>query len=128
MLGLWVIAYFVVGNVNMPLGSRDIVTEKDGARITHKSSNITIVSSKVIARPYLIDVIGTLKNIGDAPARHTSLVVNLFDKDGNFIYQCKGYLSEVIQPDSESHFKIDCHSITEEIYQGYSTYKIKVTR
>lgn len=128
MLGVWVIAFFVVGNFNLPVGSRKIVTETEGARISQMASNLTIVSSKAIARPYLIDVIGTLKNVGNAPARHTELVADLFDKDGNFIYQCKGWLSEEIEPGAESHFKIDCHGITEEIYQGYKTYKIKVTR
>lgn len=128
MLGIWAVAFFVIGNVNIPVGSKEIVTETEGARITQKASSITILSSKVIARPYLIDVIGTLKNIGDAPARHTELVADLYNEEGSFIYQCKGWLSEVIQPGSEANFKIDCHSITEEIYQGYSSYKIKVTR
>ena len=128
MLGIWVVAFFVIGNVNIPVGSKEIVTEIEGASINQKASSITILSSKVIARPYLIDVIGTLKNIGDAPARHTELVADLYNEEGGFIYQCKGWLSEIIQPGSEANFKIDCHSITEEIYQGFSSYKIKVTR
>ncbi|HEY3487627.1 MAG TPA: FxLYD domain-containing protein [Gammaproteobacteria bacterium] len=127
MLGIWV-AIFVFGNFTVPLGSKEIVTETQGARISQMASDLTIVSSKAIVRPYLIDVIGTLKNIGDAPARHTELVADLFDKDGSFIYQCKSWVSEEIQPGAESHFKIECHGITEEIYQGYKTYKVKVTR
>lgn len=127
MLGVWVIAIFAVGNL-IQVSSREIVTESKGARIGRMSSNLKIVSSRAIARPYNIEVIGTLKNIGDAPARHTELVADLFDQNGQFIYQCKGWLSEVIEPDAESHFKVDCHGITEEIYQGYKTYKIKVTR
>lgn len=128
ILGIWAIAFFVIGNVNIPVGSKEVIAETEGSRVNQKASSITILSSKVIARPYLIDVIGTLKNVGDAPARNTELVADLYNKYGDFIYQCKGWLSEVIQPDAEANFKIDCHSITDEIYQGYSSHKIKVTR
>ncbi len=127
-LGAWAIFHLFIVNDFQPDQSDSAVVILDDSRAKRLSSNLTILDSNVIVRPYLIDVIGTLKNNGDAPARHTELLVDLFDENGVFIYQCKSWLSQIIQPGGEENFKIDCHTITEEIYQSYSSYKVKVVR
>ena len=127
-LGMWVIAFFVAGKLNLPEGTKGTISEGESARPENKAKNIEVLSSKAIARPYLIDVIGTLKNNGNNPVSHTELVADLYSKDGEFIYQCQTWLSDAIPPNGQVNFKISCHGITEDIYQGYSSYKLKVGR
>ena len=127
-LGVWVIAVFVAGKVNLPEKSVDTVAGDKQVVTERKEKSAEIISSKAITRPYLIDVIGTLKNNGTRPLQHTEVVADLFGKNGEFIYQCKTWISETIPVGAQANFKVSCHGITEEIYQGYSSYTLKVSR
>lgn len=94
--------------------------------VEKKSSSVTIISSEAIVKSPYIDFFGTLKNTSKVAVSDVSIVVDMFDEKGKFIYQCDKTLSEVIQTDSEAYFKVNCFLIPKEIFEGYSAYKIRV--
>ncbi len=126
MLGIWFITIFVINNASLPLKPSIATSEIEGVRATPKRSNVEIASSKVITQPYQIEIIGTLVNNGELSAEFTEVTADLFDADGNFIYQCNTHLMVKIEAGDNVNFKVSCHGITKEIVHDYSTYKLRV--
>ncbi|ARD45608.1 hypothetical protein A3Q33_15755 [Colwellia sp. PAMC 21821] len=129
-LGVWFLFTFVLSNIrypNSPISAEsESIIEANSSKV--KSSKIEILSSKSISRPYLIDIIGTLKNTGDLSTNGVNLKVDLFDEDKNFIFQCETWLSDEIAPEKSVNFKVGCHGINEDIYKNFSSYKLKASR
>jgi hypothetical protein len=129
-LGVWFLFTFVLSNIRYPnspiaAGSESIIEAKSNKV---KSSKIAILSSKSISRPYLIDIIGTLKNTGELSTSGINLKADLFDENNNFIFQCETWLSDEIAPEQSLNFKVGCHGINEDIYKSFNSYKLKASR
>ncbi|GAA59064.1 hypothetical protein P20652_0923 [Pseudoalteromonas sp. BSi20652] len=129
-LGVWFLFTFVLSNIRYP--NSPIAAESESVMVANstkvKSSKIKIISSKSISRPYLIDIIGTLKNTGDLSTSGVNLKADLFDENNNFIFQCETWLSDEIAPDQSLNFKVGCHGINEDIYKNFGSYKLKASR
>lgn len=56
------------------------------------------------------------------------LTADLYDKNSVFLYQCDTYLAQAVKPNESTHFKVDCHGVTQEIYEKYHSFKLQVVR
>ena len=53
-----------------------------------------------------LDVLGRLKNMGRHTWDSVTVEVEIFDKDGKFLDETSGYVSAILSPGAEEHFRL----------------------
>ena len=52
--------------------------------------------------------------------------VELFDKQGDFIYTCDGSSINTLKPNDSKNIKTSCHGVSRSIVENIDTYSIKI--
>ena len=71
-------------------------------------------------------VIGVVANKGKDAWDSLDLEVELFDKDGNFVYECSEYLHGTLYAGNEENFVVHCSRCEKSPIPSFDTYKIKI--
>lgn len=67
---------------------------------------------------------GTIENLGPDSDRYMNIYADLFNKDGEFIFQCQTQFQEPLRHGEKQNFLIGCHSLPPEIVSKYSSFRI----
>jgi len=70
--------------------------------------------------------VGQIVNEGTGTWRHVQIVVELFDKDGQFIDKCSDQLEGSISPGETRNFKVSCPNCPASPMPAYETYKVAI--
>jgi len=123
-VGLWLT---FLGLSQVRLAGEPSIARSPIETVVTRAAALEIVSSEAVVRPYLINIIGTVRNAGTIPVSHTTIVADLFDKDGKFYFQCKGWLNDTIAPSVTMTFGIDCHGVSKGLWERYGSYSVRVS-
>ena len=71
-------------------------------------------------------VVGSVENTGPALTGYVNILADLFDANGQFIYQCMHQIQGGIASGAKEYFVIDCHSMNKELNALYAKHKLHV--
>jgi hypothetical protein len=72
-------------------------------------------------------ITGSLTNTSDATANSIELEAEMYDKNGEFVYECSEYISEAVEPGKTENFQIKCGSgCTDKLIPEYESVKVRV--
>jgi hypothetical protein len=69
-------------------------------------------------------LVGSVENTGPALTGYINVLADLFDANGQFIYQCMHQIQGGIASGAKEYFVIDCHSMNKELNALYATHKL----
>jgi len=69
-------------------------------------------------------LVGSVENTGPALSGYINIIADLFDANGQFIYQCMHQVQGGIASGAKEYFVIDCHSMNKELNGLYATHKL----
>ena len=69
-------------------------------------------------------LVGSVENTGPALTGYINILADLFDTNGQFIYQCMHQIQGGIASGAKEYFVIDCHSMNKELNAAYATHKL----
>jgi hypothetical protein len=72
-------------------------------------------------------VVGVVANTGSDAWSSINIEVELFDKEGKFVYECSEYIMGILYPGGEENFVVDCSGCEKAPIPEFDNYKIKVT-
>jgi hypothetical protein len=67
---------------------------------------------------------GTVENKGPDSDRYLNIYADLFDKDGEFIYQCQTQFQEPLKSGEKRNFLIGCHGLPASVSEKQASFKI----
>ena len=70
--------------------------------------------------------VGEISNSGSDSWKYVQLVVELFDKEGNFIGKCTDSLDGSISPNQIRNFEVSCSSCRDNTVPAYDRYTIQI--
>jgi len=73
------------------------------------------------------NVVGVVANTGSDAWSSISVEVEMFDKEGKFVYECSEYLSGTLYPGKEENFVVDCSGCNKAPIPEFDHYEIKIT-
>lgn len=95
--------------------AKEVASSPDGASDS-KCAQLSVVYPKQFT--------GTIENTGPDSDRYLNVYVDLFDKEGVFIFQCQTQFQEPLRHGEKQNFIIGCHSLPPEIMSKYSSFKV----
>ena len=90
-------------------------------------STIKIKSQKEVMNGKQLLILGEVVNESDETASTVEIEAELFDADGQFVYECSEYLSNGIEPGETENYQIKCGCNKNGVPE-YSNIKVKVVR
>ena len=73
-----------------------------------------------------LNVLGRLNNVGSHTWDSVTIEAEMYDKDGKFLDETSGYISVLLSPDSEEHFRLTFANPDERILDESSKVVLKV--
>ena len=67
---------------------------------------------------------GTVENKGPDSDRFLNIYADLYDKDGEFIYQCQTQFQEPLKSGEKQNFLISCHGLPKAVSAKSTNFKI----
>lgn len=114
--------------VNIQSDEKLITTDKIPTLVPlTKDNKLEIVSSNAINSGFSLDIVGTIKNNDKKEFRSIELEAELFDAEGNFIYECTEYLHELLPVGGSVNFKVSCNPLGKELMETYKSFQLRIT-
>ncbi|MBU0533799.1 MAG: FxLYD domain-containing protein [Candidatus Omnitrophica bacterium] len=73
------------------------------------------------------NVVGVVANTGSDAWGSINIEVELFDKEGKFVYECSEYIRGTLRPGEEENFVVDCSGCDKAPIPKFDHYEIKIT-
>ena len=89
-------------------------------------ARLEIVSHEQEKHDGNLRVRGQVANNGSDSWRFVRIVVDLFDRDGHFVWQCSDYLVPNLYPGQTANFVVDCDGSKESPLPDFERYEIEV--
>jgi hypothetical protein len=86
---------------------------------------LILVQSDVRSNGYVVEVFGTVENIGPQPIRLGKVSADLFNAKGTFIHKCE-YWIPFVEPKSRYNFRFHCANLSDLKPPEYATGKVYI--
>lgn len=91
----------------------------------YKSSLVIKEHKMIINNENLVEIIGSVQNNSQFEWSGVNLEIELFDEDGNFVYECNDKIAGKVAPSQSENFKVECSTCSKSIPK-FSKYEIKI--
>jgi hypothetical protein len=69
---------------------------------------------------------GSLTNTAEGTASSIELEAEMYDKSGEFVYECSEYISDEVEPGNTENFQIKCGGCSDTLIPEYDSVKVRV--
>jgi hypothetical protein len=87
--------------------------------------NVSLIERR--AAKNRLDVLERLKNVGSHTWDRITVEAEVYDKDGRFMDEASNYISAILSPGSEEHFRLTLENPSESMLDESSKVVLKVT-
>ena len=104
------------------------ISEKMTASIWNDAAlgKVAITKHEEVVRDNTAIILGTVENHSTKIFRVLTVQVDLFDKNGRFVDQCKDHPSGAFKPGESRNLKVSCWSNKDKSTVQHETYKVRV--